>query len=403
MLSRARSPPQILQVQRKSCSTTSEVILIFSPYPRYHDHSNLRRLTCCIISPSKAAALSITNLYRSSRSTSKRAYNSGYAAACADLLQMIQQGVSDSETPPSIGRVMDWVEARLEAIRAREEEEDEEDEESAASKKEKDGQTGPGRLKASSSLPRANSAPAVPQQTQREQVSSFLPLPSSLSQSLFSFSFHLLSVFPGRFIRELNVNFYWFFRLQGPLAPSKLSQTVTTGPTPSSPSTPPSPPATTPRTLPTPTTAPVSRTPKPRAFVSAVQAKENPHLTATPNTTNMIPPIHHPFPTSPGSPPSFTFTAFPPLPSSVAPTEALAIPLPLTVSAGAKRRHAMMVLADDSAPAAVGPAATATSGGSAGSSRRRTRSTRGAHQNQHAQDAMEIEEDGRERKRVARR
>jgi hypothetical protein len=74
---------------------------------------------------------------------------------------------------------MDWVEARLEAIRAREEEEDEEDEESAASKKEKDGQTGPGRLKASSSLPRANSAPAVPQQTHREQVSS--PFYTSLS------------------------------------------------------------------------------------------------------------------------------------------------------------------------------------------------------------------------------
>jgi hypothetical protein len=119
----------------------------------------------------------------------------------------------------------------------------------------------------------------------------------------------------------------------------------------------------------------------------------------------MMPSIHHPFPTSPGSPPSFTFTAFPPLPSSAAPTDALAIPLPLplTVSAGAKRRHAMMVLADDNAPAVVGAAATATSGGGAGSSRRRTRSTRGAHQNQHAQDAMEIEEDGRERKRVARR
>jgi hypothetical protein len=133
----------------------------------------------------KAAALSITNLYRSSRSTSKRAYNSGYAAACADLLQMIQQSVSDSdpETPPSIGRVMDWVEARLEAIRAREEEEEEEDEESAASRKEKEG--GTGRLKASSSLPRANSAPAVPQQPPREQVSSpflfFFVLPLSLS------------------------------------------------------------------------------------------------------------------------------------------------------------------------------------------------------------------------------
>jgi len=78
---------------------------------------------------------------------------------------MIQQGVSVSETPPTIGRVMDWVEARLEAIRAREEEEDEEDEENA---NKKDGQVG--KLKAGSSLPRANSAPAVPQHPTREQV-----------------------------------------------------------------------------------------------------------------------------------------------------------------------------------------------------------------------------------------
>lgn len=98
---------------------------------------------------------------------------------------MVQQTVSDSETPPSIGRVMDWVEARLEAIRAREEEEDEEDEESAASKKEKEGQGQTGRLKASSSLPRANSAPAVPQQSPREQVSSPFPFPHPLVSFIF--------------------------------------------------------------------------------------------------------------------------------------------------------------------------------------------------------------------------
>ncbi|KAI9453280.1 hypothetical protein F5148DRAFT_985607 [Russula earlei] len=127
--------------------------------------SNLANAEKELLNNFRAAALSITNLYRSSRSTSKRAYNSGYAAACTDLLQMIQQGVSVSETPPTIGRVMDWVEARLEAIRAREEEEDEEDEENA---NKKDGQAG--KLKANSLLPRANSAPAVPQQPTREQV-----------------------------------------------------------------------------------------------------------------------------------------------------------------------------------------------------------------------------------------
>ncbi|KAJ7089311.1 hypothetical protein B0H15DRAFT_908147 [Mycena belliarum] len=86
----------------------------------------------------KAAALSITTLYRSSRHASKRAYNAGYAAACRDLMEMLQVGVSDSHTlvtgrdqqeaGMTIGRVMDWVEARLDAVRSREEEEDEEDE-----------------------------------------------------------------------------------------------------------------------------------------------------------------------------------------------------------------------------------------------------------------------------------
>jgi len=78
----------------------------------------------------KAAALSITTLYRSSRETSKRAYNSGYVSACQDILLMIQQGVSvgGADDAISVGRIMDWVEARLEAIKAREDEEYEDEE-----------------------------------------------------------------------------------------------------------------------------------------------------------------------------------------------------------------------------------------------------------------------------------
>ncbi|EIN03588.1 hypothetical protein PUNSTDRAFT_77980 [Punctularia strigosozonata HHB-11173 SS5] len=68
----------------------------------------------------KAAALSITTLYRSSRHTSKRAFNAGYASACQDLLMMIQQGVSDGGIGTgsdeghsdahgmTVGKVMDW-------------------------------------------------------------------------------------------------------------------------------------------------------------------------------------------------------------------------------------------------------------------------------------------------------
>ncbi|OSX56876.1 hypothetical protein POSPLADRAFT_1158251 [Postia placenta MAD-698-R-SB12] len=82
----------------------------------------------------KSAALALTTLYRSSRRTSKRAYNAGYATACQDLLLMIQQGVSTGESTDSdgpgmtIGRIMDYIEARLDAIKSREEEEDEDEE-----------------------------------------------------------------------------------------------------------------------------------------------------------------------------------------------------------------------------------------------------------------------------------
>lgn len=43
---------------------------------------------------------------------------------------MIQQGVSTGEPADavSVGRIMDWLEARLDAVKAREEEEDEEEE-----------------------------------------------------------------------------------------------------------------------------------------------------------------------------------------------------------------------------------------------------------------------------------
>jgi hypothetical protein len=155
-----------------------------------------------------AAAMSITNLYRSSRSTSKRAYNSGYAAACADLLQMIQQGVSDSDTPPTIGRVMDWVEARLEAVRAGEEDEEDEDEDSAGKKdtgSNSQSQTAKLRAGASPALPRPNSAPAVPQQTPREQVR------TRRSSSPITFVFYLLSYAEGSsfFFRFCSSLWFW--------------------------------------------------------------------------------------------------------------------------------------------------------------------------------------------------
>ncbi|KAL6301914.1 hypothetical protein BKA93DRAFT_707910, partial [Sparassis latifolia] len=54
----------------------------------------------------KAAALSLTTFYRTSRPTSKRAYNPGYAAAFQDMLLMIQQGVSTCESSDTAGQGM---------------------------------------------------------------------------------------------------------------------------------------------------------------------------------------------------------------------------------------------------------------------------------------------------------
>ena len=78
-----------------------------------------------------AAAQCITSLYRSGRQASKRSYDAGYISACQDLLSMIQHGVSASTGEPElgIGKIMDWVEARLEAVKARQEEESEEEQE----------------------------------------------------------------------------------------------------------------------------------------------------------------------------------------------------------------------------------------------------------------------------------
>jgi hypothetical protein len=154
-LSQAHSPTPISPMPKRISSTISKVAIFFDEPTLYPKAYCKRRF----LSISLAAALSITTLYRSSRQTSKRAYNSGYAAACQDILSMIQQGVSAGgdhagENPMSVGRIMDWVEARCDAIKAREEEEEEEEQ------KEKDKDTQP-----------PQSGPKPPPSRTRRQVS----------------------------------------------------------------------------------------------------------------------------------------------------------------------------------------------------------------------------------------
>lgn len=134
--------------------------------------------------------MSITTLYRSSRKNSKRAYNAGYATACQDLLNFIQQGVSASDIGQSpsgtshdvegggmtIGKVMDWTEARVDAIKAREEEEDEDEE------REKDKER---------STPTTAPSAAVPVAPKSEVRKPGVPLPVHRPKDAVSLSFTL--------------------------------------------------------------------------------------------------------------------------------------------------------------------------------------------------------------------
>ncbi|KAL4251352.1 hypothetical protein ABKN59_005651 [Abortiporus biennis] len=298
-------------------------------------NSNLANAEKDLVNNFKAAALSLTTLYRSSRRTSKRAYNAGYATACQDLLLMIQQGVSTgNESEMTIGRIMDYIEARLEAIKCREEEEDEDEEKERA---------------------RSTPTPATDAQAQ-QPTSSVAKVPNTISAKAPQVvSAPLTPHSPSTFTSNR----------ASTLAP--LSPTPTSSVSVSSISAPL-------RSSSAPIPLPVQRMSKSR-FSSAtlMNAKES----AVPSTT------------------SFGFSTAP-KPQNVAMT--MGFP---EVSIGMKRRHNAM-----SVEASAASSSTANT-------RRRTRSSRGsplANVNVQDQnmltgqvDDMDVEEDGRERKRVARR
>ncbi|KAI0092249.1 hypothetical protein BDY19DRAFT_990974 [Irpex rosettiformis] len=298
--------------------------------------SNLVNAEKDLLNNFKAAALSITTLYKSSLRTSKRSYNSGYAAACQDLLLMIQQGVSAGGTSDlngsgmTIGRVMDYLEARLDAIKSREEEEEEDEE------KDKE------RERLSKTAPNAPSVPKAPS-------------PGGSSSRTRGFG------------------------MAAPMTPQS--------PTPSVPAPPPAqPPSPTPapsllsRTSASMPSLPMQRNPRSRVFMNAKEAviasssSFSPLMSATADAPLAI----IPHPTTPDMP-----------------------QLPMSETVGSKRRHSAIT---DSSTPSVTPTAS-------GSSRRRTRSSRNSTSirdandqiQSHISDAMEVEEEGRERKRVARR
>ncbi|KAF8624310.1 hypothetical protein AX15_005940 [Amanita polypyramis BW_CC] len=297
----------------------------------------------------KAAALSITTLYRSSRETSKRAYDAGYTAACQDLLNMIQQGVSasgidndESRGGMTIGRVMDWTEARLEALKQKEEEEEEEEREK---ERERDKTTtapaAPAPAPVPAPIPKVPKS--APQNSRSKEVKSTSPASSPIS---------------------------------GPSSSPVIS-----------------------------TSAPLRQAQRPM--------KPRPSTKGDGSSPYVGLPSAHPFdffaePRSAMSPPAMSDGA-------------------LSVSAGAKRRHAMMMMLD-AASAPVSMAGSSPSPSPAlhmsnlsvgnglpsgpGLSRRRTRNRVNSQQQQLSNqtlnllqvEAMDVEEDnGRDRKRIARR
>ncbi|KZT66166.1 hypothetical protein DAEQUDRAFT_758869 [Daedalea quercina L-15889] len=312
--------------------------------------SNLAKAEMDLTDNFKAAALSLTTLYRSSKRTSKRAFNAGYAAACQDLLLMIQQGVSAGDSSEAdgqgvtIGRIMDYVEARLEAIRSREEEEDEDEEKERERERAKPGSSTGSNTAA---LPKP-APPAVASKRPLSPAAVSTPPPAPTLNAALSKSKDLAALAPPT-----------------PYTPSTLSANTIA---PNSPS-------------------PLQqRAAKSRLYTIAT-GKDPALLAAAPTSFAFDAPATAVLPPLPGD--TFDFA-------------------PADVSVGSKRRYNVMMLDGPAVPAPV-------ESGSGPSTRRRTRSARGAalagsnpqclhRQDQNAgADAMDVEEEGRERKRVARR
>lgn len=274
---------------------------------------------------------------------------------------MIQQGVSTGESSETdgqgmavIGRIMDYIEARLEAIKSREEEEDEDEE------KERERERGKPAPAAGPST-RPAPAPAVPAKS-KEQVRNIVFLVVSFS------------VYPS----QQNA-----VAPPTPYTPPSLAPTQPTISTNAPPS--PSPlPSTLHRSaahhpsLP----LPLQRTSKSRLLAAKDPAASVPFTFDAPSTAILTHPSLN------LDPPSST----------------------VETAVGSKRRHNVMMLDSFAPPATAEVASTGTGGPSTPATRRRTRSARsaavsGAVQDQnHSADAMDVEEEnGRERKRVARR
>ncbi|KAF5326065.1 hypothetical protein D9611_000703 [Ephemerocybe angulata] len=295
----------------------------------------------------KAAALSITTLYRSSRKNAKRAYNTGYATACQDLLNFIQHGVAAVDGGGmTIGRVMDWTEARLDAIKSVEEDEDEDEE-----REKERGRPGPSGAGVSTAAGAA--ASSKPEHARKPQ-----PAGGNAAAST--------SRIPSA-------------ALPTPCSPQTNSSSQHPPEQPSSPS------------------PGHTRTLHSQSTSYPQQHRQNKVRTPSKPDSLMIPFATQSSNGAASSGPTPTADPFNP----TSPLSMNVPDTPMMIGAGAKRRHAMMMMMEAGGSGAVPSPTTDVL------QRRRTRSTRN-NQNVHvaggqSSEDMEVEDEGRERKRVARR
>lgn len=117
----------------------------------------------------RAAALVLTQFYKSSLSTSNQAYSAGYKACLEEIQGHIQASLSvphgdDRENAGrTLGRLMDWIEARQEAFKLQAEDEQEDQQREQAHRSKRDASTSAGatsQQRARTAEPSSSRAPS---------------------------------------------------------------------------------------------------------------------------------------------------------------------------------------------------------------------------------------------------
>jgi len=103
--------------------------------PRHGPGTHLAAAEAELQSAFRTSALAITTLLKAAQNTSKKAFQAGYSTALQDVLEYLQQGLDIHQGAPSdgIAQIIDYIEARQEAVKVDGADADGEEEQDAAS------------------------------------------------------------------------------------------------------------------------------------------------------------------------------------------------------------------------------------------------------------------------------